>query len=79
MTRQLFFTFRFAIRESVEGVKGSIANPQQVPPLAKVVLKAHALRDPEACDDTPLDLLAGLRGLAPSTIPRYLAVFRGAE
>ena len=26
-----------------------------------------------------LDLFAGLRGLAPSTIPRYLALFRGAE
>lgn len=43
----------------------------------RVALKAHALGDLEACDDTPLDLLAGLRGLAPLTIPRYLAVFRG--
>ena len=38
MTRQLLFTFRFAIRESVEGVKGSIANPQQVLPLSEVAL-----------------------------------------
>ncbi len=45
--------------------------------LAKFAFKPHALHDPEACDDTPLDLLAGLRGLAPSTIPQYLAVFRG--
>ena len=28
--------------------------------MAKLALKAHALRDPEARDDAPLDLLAGL-------------------
>jgi hypothetical protein len=38
------------------------ANPQQVLPLAKVTLEAHALGDLEARDDTPLDLLTGLPG-----------------
>jgi hypothetical protein len=31
-------------------------------PLAKIALKAHALGDLEARDDSPLDLLAGLSG-----------------
>jgi hypothetical protein len=30
--------------------------------LAKIALKAHALRNPEARDDAPLDLLPGLAG-----------------
>jgi hypothetical protein len=34
------------------------ANPQQALPLAKVAFEAQAVRDPEACDDTPLGLLA---------------------
>ena len=38
-------------------------------PLAKFALKAHALGDPEACDDAPLDSLAGLPGsLARSSV-----------
>ena len=37
--------------------------------LAKFAFKPHALHDPEACDDTPLYLLAGLRGLAPCDDP----------
>jgi hypothetical protein len=39
-----------------------ISNPQQVFPLAKFSLKAHALGDVEARDDARLDLLAGLSG-----------------
>jgi hypothetical protein len=39
-----------------------VVNPQQVLPLAKVTLEAHALGDLEARDDTSLDLLAGLAG-----------------
>jgi hypothetical protein len=38
----------------------SIANPQQVFPLAKVALEAHALRDLEGGDDAALDWLAAL-------------------
>ena len=38
----------------------SIFNPEQVLPLSKLALKAHTLRDPEARDDAPFDLLAGL-------------------
>jgi hypothetical protein len=41
--------------------KISISNPQQLLPLAKVVFEAHALGNPEACDDAPLDFLAGFR------------------
>jgi hypothetical protein len=37
--------------------------------LTKFALEAHALGDLEACDDTPLDLLAGLSGgFAPSPV-----------
>jgi CDGSH-type Zn-finger protein len=37
--------------------------------LAKVAFEAHALGDPEACDGTPLDLLARLSGcFARSTV-----------
>jgi hypothetical protein len=38
------------------------ADPEQVLPLAKIALKAHALGNQEACDDTPLNLLSGLSG-----------------
>ena len=31
--------------------------------MARFALKAHALRDLEACDDAPLDVLAGLPGI----------------
>ena len=41
--------------------KISIYNPQQFLPLAKLALESHALRSPEACDDAPLDFLAGFR------------------
>jgi hypothetical protein len=34
----------------------SIANPQKVFPLPEVALEAHALGNPEAGDDAPLDL-----------------------
>ena len=56
------------------GLQFAIANPQQVFPLAKLSLKAHALGDLEARDDTPLDLLAGLSGSFPrsSVLPAGL-------
>ena len=41
--------------------KFSITDPQQVLPLAKFALEAHALGKPEARDDAPLDFLAGFR------------------
>ena len=44
------------------GKPRSISDPQQVLPLAKVALEAHALGNLEARDDAPLDLLAGLSG-----------------
>ena len=62
MTRQLFFTFRFAIRESVEGVKGSIANQQRVLPLSEVALEAHALGNLKRRDYSTLECLAALSG-----------------
>ena len=40
----------------------SITDPQQILPLAKLALEAHALGDAEARDDAPLDLLAALSG-----------------
>jgi len=38
----------------------SISDPQEVLPLAKLALEAHALGDLECRDHAPLDLLAGL-------------------
>jgi hypothetical protein len=40
-------------------------------PLAKVAFKAHTLRDPEGCDDAPLDLLPGF---APKLPPKLIKV-----
>ena len=73
------------VKHGFRGLRGrtrkfSITNPQQVFPLAKIAFEFQALRNLEARDDAPLDLLAGLPGsFARSTIPRYSAVFRGAE
>ena len=39
-----------------------MSNPQEVLPLSKVALEAHALGGLKCRDDTPLDLLAGLSG-----------------
>ena len=44
------------------GPQLSIANSQQVFPLAKLTLEAHALGDLGARDDTPLDSPAGPPG-----------------
>jgi hypothetical protein len=40
------------------GRRRSIADPQQFLTLPKLALKAHAFGNPEARDDTPLDLPA---------------------
>src|SRR4029077_73402 len=40
--------------------KFSITDPQEVLPLSKVALEAHACDNPEARDDAPLNFLAGL-------------------
>ena len=45
-----------------KGSHKSISNPQQVLPLAKLALEAHAFGDLEGRDDAPLDLLARLSG-----------------
>jgi hypothetical protein len=47
----------------------SISGPQQILPLKKVALKAHACRNPETRDDASLDLLSGakLRGAASAS------------
>jgi hypothetical protein len=45
-----------------KGAETLIADSQQLLPLAIVALKAHALGDPEARNDAPLDLLAALSG-----------------
>ena len=39
-----------------------MSNPQEVLPLAKIALKAHALGNLERRDHAPFDLLAGLSG-----------------
>jgi hypothetical protein len=44
------------------GLQFSIANPQQIFPLAKVALEANALGNLKRRDNAPLDLLAGLPG-----------------
>ena len=56
----------------------SIAHPQQLLPLPKVALEAHALRDPEARDDIPLDLFPGLPGgfARPPKLPSRLIEMR---
>ena len=51
------------------GIASRIPQPQQVLPLAKFALKAHAFGDLEGRDDAAVDLLAGLSGgFARSTI-----------
>ena len=45
---------------SREEVNGSIANAQQVLPLAKVTVEPHALGNLKRRDETSLDLLAAL-------------------
>jgi hypothetical protein len=46
----------------VHWVPRSISDPQQVFPLLKVALEAHAFGDLKGRDDARLDLLAGLPG-----------------
>jgi hypothetical protein len=53
------------------GKSCSISDPQQVLPLAKFALKAHAFCNLEARDDTSLDLLARLSGSLH--VRRYLS------
>jgi hypothetical protein len=45
-----------------KGAETLIVNSQQVLPLAKVAVEAHALGDPKRRDDASLDLLAALSG-----------------
>jgi hypothetical protein len=58
-----------AVRYAASGPLFSIVDAQQVLPLAKFASKSHALRDLEARDDAPLDLLAGF----PSSFARSAA------
>jgi hypothetical protein len=51
------------VRCANSGPQFSIANPQQVFPLAIVALKAHAFGNPKGRDQTALDLLATLSGM----------------
>ena len=56
----------------------SISNLEEMLPLAKFALKAHALGDPECRNDARLDLLAGFSGgfVCPPKFPAGLVKMR---
>ena len=63
----LLITKSETIKSSLEQRLWDVLDPRSAGarPLTKFTLKSHALRNPEARDDAPLDLLAGLAARSP--------------
>ena len=62
-------------------LRNALAHERWLPivlPLAKIALEAHALGYPEARDDAPLDLLAGLFGSFARS-PKLLRIDTGGR